>query len=93
VPKAKAELPAIAHFEAATAIVARKPKAPRTAAQAADPEPTKPVGRKPEFVVFVGDVQLLSWPDGDITIQTDSNAIELKPAHFRALMTLVELRK
>jgi len=93
----KSELPAIAHFEAATAIVARKPKAQRrpspAPSAAADPEPAKPTGRKPEFVVFVGDVQLLSWPEGDITIQTDSSAIELKPVHFRALMTLVELRK
>lgn len=99
VAEAKAELPAIAHFEAATAIVARKPKTPRQAAPSptlapcSDTEPAKPTGRKPEFVVFVGDVQLLSWPEGDITIQTDSSTVELKPAHFRALMTLVELRK
>lgn len=99
VAEAKADLPAIAHFEAATAIVARKPKAQRQAAPAptpaphGDPEPTKVTGRKPEFVLFVGDVQLLSWPQGDITIQTDENTIELKPEHFRALMTLVELRK
>ncbi|MBW9102908.1 hypothetical protein [Paraburkholderia phenoliruptrix] len=95
----KAELPAIAHFEAATSIVARKPKAQRQAAPAPTPspsveaEPAKSAGRKPEFVVFVGDIQLLSWPAGDITIQTEACAVDLKPEHFRALMTLVELRK
>jgi hypothetical protein len=44
-------------------------------------------------VVFVGDVQLLAWPDGDLTIQTEACTVDLKPQHFRALMTLVELRK
>jgi len=93
----KVELPAIAHFEATTAIVARKPKAtrpvPSTPAPSPAPEPTKPAGRKPEFVVFVGDIQLLSWPEGDITIQTEACSVDLKREQFRALTALVELRK
>ncbi|KPD17236.1 hypothetical protein ADM96_20190 [Burkholderia sp. ST111] len=55
--------------------------------------PAATAGRKPDFVVFVGDIQLLSWPDGDITIQTESSTVDLKHHHFRALITLVELRK
>jgi hypothetical protein len=97
VAEPKAELPAIAHFEATTAIVARKPKVTRPVAPAPAPspaaEPTKPAGRKPEFVVFVGDIQLLSWPEGDITIQTEACTVDLKREQFRALTALVELRK
>ncbi|MFM0515057.1 ParB/RepB/Spo0J family partition protein [Paraburkholderia sp. RL17-373-BIF-A] len=78
---------------------AREPKAPGqatrapTAAQPEDPEPTKPTGRKPEFVVFASDMQLISRPQGDVTIQTDGSNKELKPEQFRALMALVERRK
>lgn len=54
--------------------------------------PSAPNGRKPDFVVFVGDVQLLSWPDGDITIQTENCTVDRDARHFRALLTLVELR-
>ena len=102
----KARPAAISHFEAATAIVAmRKPRVPRAAAPtptpaaapapepAVVPEPAKPAGRKPQFVVFVDEMQLLSWPDGDITIQTEGCTVDLNTQHFRALMTLVELRK
>ncbi|WP_175054385.1 hypothetical protein [Paraburkholderia sediminicola] len=80
---ASANLP-VAASEAAAAIAAMRQPAPA---------PAPPVtGRKPEFVVFVGDIQLLSWPDGDITIQTESSTVDLTHQHFRALITLVELR-
>lgn len=89
---------AISHFEAATSIVAKrkqsasKPKNVETF-PAEPPRPSPPPMPKPEFVIFVDHLQLLCWPDGAITIQTESSMVELKPQHFRALMTLVELRK
>lgn len=89
---------AISHFEAATAIVAkRKPRAapptPPEVPAAAATEPTKAAGRKPEFVVFADDIQFLSWPNGDITLQTEACSVDLGPQHFRALMALAEMRK
>ncbi|KFX64228.1 hypothetical protein KBK24_0121545 [Burkholderia sp. K24] len=94
---APANLPVPAS-EAAAAIAAMRQPAesepPPLPAHAPDPAviPAAPSGRKPDFVVFVGDVQLLSWPDGDITIQTENCTVDLDARHFRALLTLVELR-
>lgn len=102
--KAKSVAPAnlpVAPSEAAAAIAAMRQSAEPEAEtpQAKDEPPPLPApvpptstGRKPEFVVFVGDIQLLSWPDGDITIQTENSTVELSHQHFRALITLVELR-
>lgn len=95
-PAAGSAPAAIAHFDAATAIVAkRKQGAAPTSEPAATPLPAAhvPTGRKPEFVVFVDDVQLLAWPNGDLTLQTERGAIELKLQHFRALIALAKLRE
>ncbi|MFM0270141.1 hypothetical protein PQQ59_06120 [Paraburkholderia aspalathi] len=103
-PAAPANLPVPASEAAAAIAAMRQPieAEPKGQLKECEPPPlpapvpvstATPTGRKPDFVVFVGDVQLLSWPDGDITIQTESSTVELKHHHFRALITLVELRK
>lgn len=52
--------------------------------------PAKP-GRKPLQVVSVGELQLLAWAGGGITIQTEDASIELEAVQTRALLVLAEL--
>jgi len=94
---------------AAAIVEMRKPRAAKpapepeaapspTPAPAPTPEPAAksvaPVhGRKPEFVLFVGELQLLAWFRGGITIQAEESSIELTPEQTRALLVLAELRK
>lgn len=52
--------------------------------------PAKP-GRKPLLVVSVGELQLLAWAGGGITIQTEDASIELEAIQTRALLVLAEL--
>lgn len=69
-----------------------------TPAPAPTPEPAAKTpapasGRKPVFVLFVGELQLLVWFGGGITIQAEDGTVELKPEQARALLVLVELLK
>ena len=48
-------------------------------------------GRKPLLVVSVGELQLLAWAGGGITIQTEDASIELEAIQTRALLVLAEL--
>ncbi|MFP3187067.1 hypothetical protein [Burkholderia sp. 4M9327F10] len=52
--------------------------------------PAKP-GRKPLLVVSIGQLQLLAWAGGGITIQTEDASIELEAIQTRALLVLAEL--
>jgi hypothetical protein len=88
-PEAPAPTPAPAPAAApAPAPAAAREIAPTEVAA----KPAKP-GRKPEFVLFVDAVQLLTWAEGGITIQAEDSTIELTPECARALLVLVELRK
>ncbi|WP_454871746.1 hypothetical protein [Paraburkholderia xenovorans] len=89
---------AVSHFEAASAIVAMRKKPAAKAAEAppspADPpKPSPELTREPDFTISIDDVSLVSWPNGGISIRTESGAVDLRPEHFRALIALVELRK
>lgn len=64
-----------------------------TAAPVVSEAPAVPAktGRKPILVVSVGELQLLAWAGGGITIQTEDAAIELEAVQTRALLVLAEL--
>lgn len=74
----------------------KKVDAPPEVIVAPAPSPTQSTppaeGRKPDFVIFVGDVQLLAWPWGGISIQHEDHTIKLDVAQTRALLVLAELR-
>ena len=60
-------------------------------APAETPATPDKVGRKPLLVVSVGELQLLAWAGGGITIQTEDASIELEAIQTRALLVLAEL--
>lgn len=47
---------------------------------------------KPDFVLFVDELQLLSYADGSVVLQSEQARIEVQPRQMKAFLVLAQLR-
>lgn len=81
---------------AATPIITAKPverKAKRPSPpRATDVAPASRETPKPDFVLFVDELQLLSYADGSVVLQSENARIEVQPKQMKAFFVLAQLR-